>query len=58
MKAHSQSKRRRRDLHFLNEDGMVVCNPRDSEAAHRAEFENIATENGGHQKIFVTEGPG
>jgi hypothetical protein len=24
---------------------MVACNPRDKEAAHRAEMENIATEN-------------
>ncbi len=36
---------RKRDLHFLNEDGMVACNPRDKEAAHRAEVEGIATEN-------------
>jgi hypothetical protein len=34
-----------RDLHFLNADGMVACNPRDREAAHRAEVEDIATEN-------------
>jgi hypothetical protein len=34
-----------RDLHFLNEDGMVACNPRDREAAHRAEVEGIATED-------------
>ena len=33
-----------RDLHFLNKDGMVACNPRDREAAHRAEVEGIATE--------------
>lgn len=32
-------------MHFLNEDGMVACNPRDREAAHRAEMEGIATEN-------------
>jgi hypothetical protein len=31
-------------MHFLNEDGMVACNPRDREAAHRAEVEGIATE--------------
>jgi hypothetical protein len=35
----------KRDLHFLNADGMVACNPRDREAAHRAEVEGIATEN-------------
>jgi hypothetical protein len=40
-----RDKRRRRDLHFLNEDGMVACNPRDREAAHRAQMEGIATEN-------------
>jgi len=36
---------RKRDLHFLNKDGMVACNPRDKEAAHRAEVEGIAAEN-------------
>jgi len=36
---------RKRDMHFLNEDGMVACNPRDREAAHRAEVEGIATEH-------------
>ena len=39
--------RQRRDLHALNEDGMVVCNPRDKEAAHRAEMEGIATADHG-----------
>ena len=37
--------RRKRDLHALNADGMVLCNPRDKEAAHRAEMEGIATDN-------------
>ena len=37
--------REKRDLHFLNEDGMVGCNPRDREAAHRAKVDGIATEN-------------
>jgi hypothetical protein len=32
-------------MHFLNKDGVVACNPRDREAAHRAEVEGIATEN-------------
>lgn len=32
-----------RDLHALDENGMVLCNPRDKEAAHRAEMEGIAT---------------
>ena len=39
----SRDKRRKRDLHALTEDGMVLCNPRDKEAAHRAEMEGIAT---------------
>lgn len=37
--------RERRDLHYLNDDGMVACNPRDREAVHRAEVEGIATRN-------------
>jgi hypothetical protein len=41
----SQDKRQKRDLHALNADGMVLCNPRDREAAHRAEMEGIATED-------------
>jgi len=41
----SQDKRQKRDTHALNEDGMVLCNPRDREAAHRAEMEGIATED-------------
>jgi hypothetical protein len=32
-------------LHALTADGMVLCNPRDKEAAHRAEMEGIATDN-------------
>ena len=39
----SRDKRQKRDLHALNDDGMVVCNPRDKEAAHRADMEGIAT---------------
>jgi hypothetical protein len=35
---------RRRDLHALDENGMVLCNSRDREAVHRAEMEGIATE--------------
>ncbi len=38
-------KRTKRDLHFLNDNGMVACNPRDREAAHRAEVEGIATDD-------------
>jgi hypothetical protein len=41
----SQDKRQKRDLHALNADGMVLCNPRDKEAAHRAEMEGIATDD-------------
>jgi hypothetical protein len=37
--------RKRRDLHAFDEHGMVLCNPRDREAAHRAEVEGIATLN-------------
>jgi len=37
-------RRTKRDLHGLDENGMVICNPRDREAAHRAEQESIATE--------------
>ena len=40
-----RDKRSKRDLHALDKNGMVVCNPRDSEAAHRAEVEGIATED-------------
>jgi hypothetical protein len=41
----SQDKRLKRDMHALNQDGMVLCNPRDREAAHRAEMEGIATDD-------------
>ncbi len=41
----SSDRRLKRDLHALNDDGMVLCNPRDKEAAHRAEMEGIATED-------------
>lgn len=34
-----------RDLHALDAEGMVLCNPRDREAAHRAEHEGIATDD-------------
>lgn len=36
-------RRTKRDLHALNRAGMVLCNARDKEAAHRAEMEGIAT---------------
>jgi hypothetical protein len=38
-------RRTKRDLHALDENGMVLCNPRDKEAAHRAEMEGIATDD-------------
>ncbi len=41
----SRDTREKRDLHALNPDGMVLCNPRDREAAHRAEMEGIATDD-------------
>jgi hypothetical protein len=41
----SQDTREKRDRHALNANGMVLCNPRDREAAHRAEMEGIATED-------------
>ena len=40
-----KDKRQKRDLHALDKDGMVLCNSRDKEAAHRAETEGIATED-------------
>jgi hypothetical protein len=42
--AAMQPEHRKREIHRLNDEGMVACNPRDKEAAHRAEVENIATE--------------
>lgn len=39
-----RDRRQRRDLHGLTADGMVACNPRDREAAHRARVEGIATD--------------
>ena len=41
----SRDRRQKRDLHALNSDGMVLCNPRDKEAAHRAQMEGIATDD-------------
>jgi hypothetical protein len=40
-----RDRRQKRDRHALNEEGMVLCNPRDKEAAHRAEMEGIATDD-------------
>ncbi|MFM7152382.1 MAG: hypothetical protein ACKO23_21345 [Gemmataceae bacterium] len=41
----SRDKREKRDLHGLDSNGMVLCNPRDKEASHRAQMEGIATED-------------
>ena len=41
----TRSRKQKRDLHALNNDGMVLCNPRDKEAAHRAEVQGIATDD-------------
>jgi hypothetical protein len=38
-----RDRRTTRDIHALDEDGMVLCNPRDREAAHRAQMGDIAT---------------
>jgi hypothetical protein len=46
----SKDSRRKREMHALDDDGMVLCNPRDKEAAHRAEMEGIAT----HDRAAVT----
>lgn len=35
--------RARRERHAVDDAGMVLCNPRDREAAHRAEVGAIAT---------------
>jgi hypothetical protein len=40
-----RDRRQKRDLHALSEEGMVLCNPRDKEAAHRAEMEGITTDD-------------
>jgi hypothetical protein len=37
-----QGRLERRHLHGLNAEGMVACNPRDREAAHRAQMKGIA----------------
>jgi DNA-binding MarR family transcriptional regulator len=42
-----KDRRQKRDLHALDDEGMVLCNPRDKEAAHRAQVEGITTEDRG-----------
>jgi len=44
MGVNPKDTRTKRDRHALDDDGMVLCNPRDKEAAHRAQMEGIATE--------------
>lgn len=45
MLAMPRDRREKRDRHAFNAEGMVLCNPRDKEAAHRAAMEGIATED-------------
>ena len=45
MESRSQKRPGKQDLHFIDDNGMVACNPRDREAAHRAEVEGIGTDN-------------
>jgi hypothetical protein len=45
MRPMPKDNRLKRDLHALDENGMVLCNSRDREAAHRAEMEGIATDD-------------
>ena len=45
MKSKHRRKHRIQDLDFLNDDGVVACNPPHREAAHRAQVEGIATQN-------------
>ena len=40
-----RDKRQKRYLHALDENGMLMCNPRDKEAALRSQTEGIATED-------------
>lgn len=47
MQGRQEKRQDRQDLHWLDGEGMVACNPRDREAAHRAEMEGIATEDVG-----------
>jgi len=45
MRSRSQKRKGKQDLHFIDDNGMVACNPRDREAAHRAEVDGIGTDN-------------
>jgi SAM-dependent methyltransferase len=44
-----KDRRGKSDIHILNSDGMVACNPRDREAAHRAAIGDISI--GGAREI-------
>lgn len=39
-----KDRRPKRDRHVLTAEGMVLCNPRAREAAHRAQMEGTATD--------------
>jgi hypothetical protein len=39
----STDRRSKRDTHALDSNGMILCNPRDREAAHRARVGDVAT---------------
>ena len=41
----TRSRRTKRHIHALDANGMVLCNPRDREAAHRAQVQGIATDD-------------
>jgi hypothetical protein len=43
MRRTRSSDERPRDVHLLDTDGNVACNPRDLEAAHRADIGDIKT---------------
>jgi hypothetical protein len=41
MRRTRSSDERARDIHLLDADGNIACNPRDREAAHRAEVGDL-----------------
>ena len=45
MRSRSQKRKGKQDLHFIDDNGMVACNPHTHEAAHRAEVDGIGTDN-------------
>lgn len=45
LRVMSRDSRPKRDVHAIDGDGMVLCNPRDKEAAHRAQVEGVATDD-------------